>query len=65
LAQRGTPIPAPTVALLQALHVRGFGIRLLARRLDLDRNTVRKYLRLPARPGVQVSPTPAGDAAYS
>jgi hypothetical protein len=45
MATRGRPLDAHTVALVQALRMHGFGIRLLSRQFHIDRRTVRKYVR--------------------
>jgi hypothetical protein len=52
-AQRGRPLDARTVSELQALHRNGHAIKALARVYNLDRWTVRKYVRRAAHLPVQ------------
>jgi hypothetical protein len=50
MARRGTKLPDRLVAQLQNLHAVGFSIKLLARRLQLSRGTIRKYIRAGLTP---------------
>ncbi len=45
-----------SVAAIRALANRGRGIKVIARAVGVARNTVRRYVRQPVEPGVQVRP---------
>jgi hypothetical protein len=55
--QKGRPIPAALANLAVKLG-REVGIRYAARTLDLDRGTVRRYLRSAGGQNAQAGPTP-------
>lgn len=50
-------IEGELVTAIRTLAARGVGHRPIARRVEVARNTVRRYLRSPADLGVQVRPT--------
>jgi hypothetical protein len=50
------------VATIRELASRGVGSKAIARTVGLARNTVRRYLREPIAPGVQVRPENRGEA---
>jgi hypothetical protein len=64
MALRGTPIPAALVVAAVRL-ARVSGIRAAARRLGIDRNTVRRYVRgLDGRPPAGAADTATGGSLW-
>jgi hypothetical protein len=49
-------IEGELVAVIRELAGRGLGSKTIARTVGVARNTVRRYLRAPIEPGIQVRP---------